>query len=214
MRLPCSFSFAFIGLFGMVFIGGCGKKPSGPPPVGFHRQLTEDEQKKRDQLKKDSDEMERKMTEEHFKSLGKANSSGGTLAVGDKTLDFSEVTLWLAPTSADASSTVQPQLLGKVAGASALTISPLLIESANDAKQVAGQTITVNSSTNMVAEIIMADGWKGTLGNTIINFTKSDKNLLFFTLEGEATDASGQQTDKLKVTGELRATVKSGEESK
>ncbi len=203
--------------FALCLAVGCKKPVSQPaPPPGFNRPLTENEKKARGELHETSESLHRESTDEHAGKIRKADRGGGTLTVGGQTLNFSEMFLKLGPlnTPGDVGGGQAPsELFAQSTNGPSLRVSSLAIESATNAQQIAGQSLTFNSSSNAVAEITAMDGDRWALENTAINFTHAEQRVIFFTIEGKASDPSGQKPEKIKVSGELRARVQSETDS-
>jgi len=204
-----------VALF-MGLAAGCKKPAREPRDPILQRTLTEEEKKAREELHKKSEELHQQTTAAHEGKLRKADQGGGTLTVGAEILKFSELSLLLGPlnTPGDLGGGQGPsELLTPSAAKPSLRISPLGIESATNAQNVAGQSLTISGSSNTVAEITAGEGRKWVLDNAAINFTHADQNVVFFTIEGQAAVSNGENPEKSKVTGELRARVKSGTDS-
>jgi len=215
----CNLKFSVVLCGVMVFassVAGCKKPEPQRVPLGFTRPLTKKEEKIRENLQEKSDELHRQSTAEHEGKLRETDPGGGTLTLGEQSLAFSEISLLLGSLNApgDLGGGQAPSQLATPSGVNpSLSVFPLAVGSATNAQQIAGQSFTCGSSSNMTAEITAADGGKWLLDNTAINFSRAEQSVVFFIVEGQAADASGQKPEKIKVTGELRARVKSETET-
>ncbi len=189
-----------------VFLAGCGIKER------------REAEKKRAEDKAKAEAAKKVIAEKSTtiwkESMDKKKDQGpgsGSISLGDKSLTFTQASIVLGALKipGDPAGGMEPSSLKcSSANGVALVIPAILLENgASRPEQLAGQSFDLNESNNTGAEITTEDGAKWNIKSALITFSRADRNLVTLSIEGNAVDASGQKTDKLKINGEIQARI-------
>ncbi len=192
--------------------GGCSK-------------IQEIQQRKAEKAKKEENKKEitaksDKIWEEAEKEKERKKNAGaenGSLMMSGQAVPVPGLTLTLGllKSPGDINGGQEPsQLKSAPSGISSLNLSSLPIEAATNGQQLMGQMINFTEELSTNTELVSGDGKKWKFVDGFIQFVRAERNIIFISIDANVVDASGGSSDKVRVTGDLQATVVSPNQQK